>query len=648
MSLDEALKEADRILSLWICNQQQVAQKECDDNIHKHFYFHVLSCFFKGLNAVITFEDDFFAETLEETSTTLAILEPLRKKRSFKSRYLSWSTPDYNKEYTDEQIHAEGAHCIVSALAALLTLLSEKSITGLVRSGLHCKNAFYTLRDVKAISSHRTKFQSKASEDAVKAGVELGFGLFNLIFSMLPARVLRILKWVGWPSDRAKAFRQLKYVSNSKTMWSPIAALSLLGFNCFIEFYVGLGHPDITLIDNLLDEYSIRYPNSAFFWLFEGTSNQLKGKTDEAIIMYQKSADSFTQWIEWKNLCYWLMAWCHCVKFNWRKALELTDQLIDSCPWSPCVFTYQSAAIMKMLLDETVDPLERESLQSQITEKLKLAPKLKRPIAGRTIYIEKFVTKRCEIYWQELKEEQKVATISYNTQDSGIYDDDGSSDETDESSEANDSLVSVESIETGAFNSLSLSESNTTEDCNSDEETYNKVNKLYQSNDPLLLPILDLFLIWNIYLTFKYDHESAHLLLKRIESKLLNLRYEDTREKYLYLILMRGIVYKSIGNHQLAVDCFSFVLENEKFLQYYKHLAPHAALEFGLLSQQIGDLDMAVKYINKSINDYSHYLNETQIHIRAHTALNIIRENSGAERRSSVTSITSNGQLIEN
>jgi len=154
--------------------------------------------------------------------------------------------------------------------------------------------------------------------------------------------------------------------------------------------------------------------------------------------------------------------------------------------------------------------------------------------------------------------------------------------------------------------------------------------ELEEVNDIFVLPILELFLFWNVFSTTQ--SENAKLLtdsfIRRIDEKLqiFNWKNEDHQERHLFLILMKGICLKSVGKADEAIECFSVVLRNEHLLNLYAHLAPLACLELGMLFKQKEDYSRAEKYLYKSMDDYSHYLNETLVHIRAHSALTSIKE----------------------
>ena len=145
--------------------------------------------------------------------------------------------------------------------------------------------------------------------------------------------------------------------------------------------------------------------------MFEGIYEKIKGDPNEAIKKLTESSQAFENWIEWQSACTWYIMWNHAIQSNWIKAIECIEFLRASCNWSPCVFTYQAASFKAMLLDQLIKeqkmtPTEERAcqisiLRDEIEALLIEAPKLKRTFVGKTVFIEKFVTKRCEIYFEE-------------------------------------------------------------------------------------------------------------------------------------------------------------------------------------------------------------------------------------------------------
>ena len=388
---------------------------------------------------------------------------------------------------------------------------------------------------------------------------------------MLPARILRLLKFFGLSGDRKVGFSNLMKVCKGDNLFSPVAACTVCGYHCYVEFLAGFGKPDVKLVEVILNDYHRRYPDSGFFLIFDATLEQIKGNPTTAIDLYQRSSDKFVDWKEWQNTCDWLIVWCYAIQSNWKEALRHTKTLVDHCTWSKCVFTYQYAVILKMMADEETDIEKKKAILEEVDYYLKLAPTLKRSFAGKTMFVEKFVTKRCQIYWAE-KERMNL-----------------------------------------------MSENNN-----------NSINMLNEQNDIFVLPILELFLFWNIFSTTR--NENAKLLtdtfIAKIDRKLkiFDWSRDGHQEKHLFLLLMKGICLKSVGEADCAIECLSVVLSNENLLNLYAHLAPLACLELGILFMDKKDYSRAEKYLNYSMDNYSHYLNETLVHVRAHSALTSIKE----------------------
>lgn len=143
MSLEDAIKEADRIQKLFICNQYKEAVSECEKNVDKHFLFHVIRALFKSINGVVTFQECFLEEALESIQSTLVEVDRHRRKRGRFSRMI-WSA-DYD-EYKDYECQAEGCYSVMSACMSSMTILCEKTFVGLLKAGYWGKTSLDVLR----------------------------------------------------------------------------------------------------------------------------------------------------------------------------------------------------------------------------------------------------------------------------------------------------------------------------------------------------------------------------------------------------------------------------------------------------------------------------------------------------------------------
>lgn len=156
----------------------------------------------------------------------------------------------------------------------------------------------------------------------------------------------------------------------------------------------------------------------------------------------------------------------------------------------------------------------------------------------------------------------------------------------------------------------------------------------FNENESMLLPILDMFYLWNIFPMIQSNPSLIKPFLDEVNDfmKIYTLSSPDEiRHRYYYLMFFKGVCLRYMGKMDEAITCFREIISCEGDIREYTHLPPHACLELGLVYRKLGDLDEAKFWLNKSINEYTTYMNATTVHIRAHTALTIIRTAEGGE-----------------
>lgn len=634
-TIDEIDEDIERILSIFLCNDINGALNEIEPKLDVHYFYHVIKAVFISLNGMITFDDHSLNQAIEVIAVSMKSVSVNRRKRPSIITSL-WTSVNYD-DWTNDEVYAELSHLILSAYNTLMILATEKTISGLVKAGYYAKSSMSTLKECDAIKDTRTRWSSPRTRLNFEHAVNLGHGLFGMVISMSPPRILKILSYFGYHFDREKSLKLLESIAFSDSVWSPISGLALLGYHLEIEFIAGLGHCDLELTHRLICINRKRFPGSGFFLMFEGIHEQISGNLDMAMELITKSRQTFTQWIEWQNACDWLLVWIYSIQRKWPEAEECIKSLKEKCSWSPCVFTYIHGAIKQMMVDELVIVMEAcpspdanvrlvnqvkmDQLRHEIDDLLQLAPKLKNSMAGKTIYFEKFVTKRCQI----LDKERKLDT------------------------EAQLCLPMLEQL--FFWNILSMSS-------NSPQLLDSFVDMI---NDQIKIMKFDTDLINNQKTSFDAVNETPSIKRKNSsrrsssrksskvsvsnlddgdqdQDKIRNAKIID--ERLLYLITMKGIClhYMSIkdidamtdANRQLeAKSCLKFVIDKSINLNLYQHLAPLASLELGIIysaSDDDNDLDMAMDYLLASTSNYKQYLNETMVNMRSASAINFIKD----------------------
>jgi len=156
----------------------------------------------------------------------------------------------------------------------------------------------------------------------------------------------------------------------------------------------------------------------------------------------------------------------------------------------------------------------------------------------------------------------------------------------------------------------------------------------FNEKETMLQPILDMFYLWNIFPMMQKNPALLEPFLKDVEDNLLvypQSSSEEWRHRYYYLIFYKGVCKRYMGDIEESINCFREVIACEADIKEYTHLPPHACLELGLVYRKLDDLEEAKFWLNKAIYDYANYMNATTVHIRAHTALTIIRTQEGQQ-----------------
>ncbi|EAU84983.2 hypothetical protein CC1G_04079 [Coprinopsis cinerea okayama7 len=205
-------------------------------------------------------------------------------------------------------------------------------------------------------------------EELIVSGTAFGYGLFNLVFSLLPKKVQSLVGFLGFQHDRKLALKALALSASKKDVHGVFAGLVLMTYHGVVLLLSGWQADEARIINQykgIIDNVEERYPEGAL-WILnrakilrmscdaEGAirvlQNGLKperphsfAQADMMLLFelawtllgqrrYQESADSFMKITElntWSHATYYfLSAGCHFALGN----LEKTQELLDAIP----------------------------------------------------------------------------------------------------------------------------------------------------------------------------------------------------------------------------------------------------------------------------------------------------------------------------
>ena len=128
---------------------------------------------------------------------------------------------DYDT-YSELELHAELCHAECLLLKAALTFCEDETLVSFVKAGLKVRSCYQSFRCHVFEGSlrqsyfpscnfnfrecwsalHQRDWKDSTLRNDFESGVRLGVGGFNLMISLLPARVMKLLEFIGFDGNR--------------------------------------------------------------------------------------------------------------------------------------------------------------------------------------------------------------------------------------------------------------------------------------------------------------------------------------------------------------------------------------------------------------------------------------------------------------
>ncbi|XP_047220905.1 tetratricopeptide repeat protein 39B-like isoform X2 [Girardinichthys multiradiatus] len=382
LDLETALEECNAALHLFLNNRRSHSM------YHAMGYSSILL-----MQAAMTFDPKDMDVAMTSLKETLHTCQRFRRKSGILKSLANFWYGQSVDNLSEEEMHAELCYAEVLMQKAALTFLDE-SIIGFIKGGMGMRNSYLIYKNCQAMENATEEAEKeKSTHIHFRGGVNMGIGSFNLILSMLPSRVLRLMEFLGFSGDRELGLSQLREGAASNSLRSILSTLTLLMFHLYMSVILGTGEGNLPEAEALLKPYAEKFPNGALMLFYAARIAVLKGNFTFAQEKFVACIATQEEWRQIHHLCYWELMWAYSFEQNWIEAYRYANLLCKENKWSQATYVFQKAAILSMLPEEEVT-----KLGENVVALFRQVDGLRLRIAGKSIPTEKFAAKKAQRY----------------------------------------------------------------------------------------------------------------------------------------------------------------------------------------------------------------------------------------------------------
>eukprot|EP00045_Choanoeca_perplexa_P014574 m.172612 g.172612 ORF g.172612 m.172612 type:complete len:609 (+) comp16723_c0_seq1:114-1940(+) len=233
-------------------------------------------------------------------------------------------------------------------LGAIMQIVNG-SVLGKLRAGLTIRTVWQRYSRIEKLCAI-SEGQQDMLHMETRAAIEFGVGVFNLVCSILPPKILAVAKVLGFPSSRAAGLRNLKVAFDRGSVVSPLAGLALLFHNTILQKTYDLGTECYReAAEDILRIAKTDYPNSGWFYMFEGRYARLLRETTRSLDAFYLARERQSEWRPLVDVCNYEIAFSAMMQYDYVTALDHWLRLQRENDWSKAFYSYMAAACMQKL-----------------------------------------------------------------------------------------------------------------------------------------------------------------------------------------------------------------------------------------------------------------------------------------------------------
>ncbi|KAJ7290503.1 hypothetical protein C8J57DRAFT_1276000 [Mycena rebaudengoi] len=254
-------------------------------------------------------------------------------------------------------------------------------------------------------------------EEMIVAGTAFGFGLFNLVFSLLPKKIQSLVGLLGFKHDRQLALRALAVsagvngtpsgddpgadaqAGNSKgrDVHGVFAGLVLMTFHGVVLLLAGYQADEartLRLYKTIVDAIEARYPTGALWILNRAKIMRMSNDATGAIAVLQRGLEAPQTFVQADTLLVFELAWTLLAQRRHQEAADAFVRLTELNSWSHATYYFIAAGCYLSLGNRA----KAQELFDALPELLE-----RKKVGGKDLPTEVLIRKKLVFY----KEKQK-------------------------------------------------------------------------------------------------------------------------------------------------------------------------------------------------------------------------------------------------
>ncbi|KAG0363856.1 hypothetical protein BC939DRAFT_477455 [Gamsiella multidivaricata] len=379
-AMDEDLAELRICIDMFLNSRMNEAEALLRGR-HKpeSMYYQFGKALVDALRAILTFYPDDIEKAMKSFDLTLKVANAQRKTSSIigmgtVKAFGSWVVGTIGassfKGMTRIEKHAELVYAEAMVLRAGFSILYHQDFWSLLEETVSLRSAFAIFNGLKShfdTVEQELKAGGDISEhhldEHLVTGLIFAASLFNIAISFFPDVIIKLLQFVGMPSDRDWGLALL----NTAGQWNPnagpdspidfqqrlnsptndgmrrqICDMAPIAIHLIATSFLPFRHVDYSFAERINNYNLHKYPESMFFLFLKARHAQVNTRLDESIAIHE----AITVQPEWRNLkhaCAFEQLMCAMMESDYDLACTKSRLLLRESNWSKTIFRYLAA-----------------------------------------------------------------------------------------------------------------------------------------------------------------------------------------------------------------------------------------------------------------------------------------------------------------